>query len=103
MLGQQRRQTKVVQDGSPPARTGKSKTVDALSCLFQQMGRIGHSQYVKDAWIDCILDKYKYFAKKWTQKPRKPMQIPDPLINRKSGGLGRMLTLNVHLINEQLL
>lgn len=43
------------------------------------MDRIGHSQGVKDGGIDCILDRFEYFAKKWVPKLRKPMQRPDRL------------------------
>jgi len=46
------------------------------------MGHIGHSR-VKDAGIDCILDKLEYFAKKWAPKLRKPMQRPDRLDQRQ--------------------
>lgn len=73
-----------------PVRTGRSRTGDALSCLFQQIDRIGTA-----AGIDCILDKFEYFREERGSK------ATETDAKTRSGGSRRMLTLNVQLINEQ--
>ena len=61
-----------------------------------------HSEDVKEAGIDRILDKFEYFGNRWAPKQRGPRRDHIVLINGKSCGSRRMLTLGILLLKKWL-